>query len=148
MTKEEVLSRIKKKFDRDIGIIREQSPRRVYIDLKTSQSIKAICAYMFSQIGARFITASASDNLDAMEVMYHFSLDSSKTVLTFKAVIDRAKPVIDSITPVITGAEWIEREMHELFGIDFKGHPCLKPLLLREDWPTDKNPMRKDYKIE
>jgi NADH-quinone oxidoreductase subunit C len=58
---------------------------------------------------------------------------------------DRAQPEIDSITPIFPGAEWIEREMWEMLGINFSGHPNLKRLLLADDWPEGKYPLRQDY---
>ena len=54
---------------------------------------------------------------------------------------------VESLLPIMKGAEWIEREMHELFGIEFRNHPNMKPLLLPDDWPKDKYPLRKDYKL-
>ncbi|MCK9615713.1 MAG: NADH-quinone oxidoreductase subunit C, partial [Candidatus Omnitrophica bacterium] len=45
-------------------------------------------------------------------------------------------------------SDWVEREIHELLGINFKGHPNLKHLLLDDDWPKDSYPLRKDYKNE
>jgi len=41
-------------------------------------------------------------------------------------------------------AEWIEREIHEMFGVNFKGHPNLKHLLLKDDWPEGNYPLRRD----
>ncbi len=61
---------------------------------------------------------------------------------------DKKNPQIDSITPIIQGAEWIEREMWELLGINFVGHPNLVHLLLMDDWPEGKFPLRHDHKHE
>jgi NADH-quinone oxidoreductase subunit C len=57
-------------------------------------------------------------------------------------VEDKDNPEVDSITPLFPGAEWIEREMWEMLGIKFKGHPNLKRLLLSDDWPEGKYPLR------
>jgi len=51
---------------------------------------------------------------------------------------------VDSIAPVIKGAEWIEREINELLGVTFKNHPDMKHLILPEDWPEGKYPLRRD----
>ena len=56
----------------------------------------------------------------------------------------RDDPVVQSLVQVWTGAEYHEREAHEMFGINFRGHPNQKHLLLPEDW-NDLPPLRKDY---
>ena len=52
-------------------------------------------------------------------------------------------PVIDSVTSVWKGANWLEREIYDLLGIEFKGHPDLRRIMLPEDW--EGFPLRKDY---
>ena len=53
-------------------------------------------------------------------------------------------PKVPSLANLIKGAEFIEREIHELLGIDFPDHPNLKPLLLPEDWPEGVYPLRRE----
>jgi Ni,Fe-hydrogenase III component G len=68
-------------------------------------------------------------------------------VINLRAFIrDREKPAIESITPFLPAAEWIEREIHDILGIDFKNHPNLKRLILADDWPEGVYPMRKEVK--
>ena len=56
--------------------------------------------------------------------------------------VDRAAPVLESITGVLPAAAWHEREIHEMFGVEVRGHPDLRPLLLHDvDGPP---PLRKD----
>ncbi|MCX5716363.1 MAG: NADH-quinone oxidoreductase subunit C, partial [Candidatus Omnitrophica bacterium] len=95
----------------------------------------------------RFITATAIDLVSAIEILYHFCDDKSgKTISLRTVLLDKQHPKIQSIAPIITGAEWIEREMWEMLGIDFTGHPNLKHLLLIDDWPEGKYPLRHDHK--
>ena len=54
----------------------------------------------------------------------------------------RGQPVGPQLLADCPQAEWIEREIWEMLGINFKGHPNLKRLLLAEDWPEDKYPLR------
>jgi NADH-quinone oxidoreductase subunit C len=57
-------------------------------------------------------------------------------------LLDRAAPVLDSVTDVLPAAAWHEREIHEMFGVEVRGHPDLRPLLLHGiDGPP---PLRKD----
>jgi len=61
--------------------------------------------------------------------------------------LDRKDPHVKSIAPIMKGAEWIEREIHELFGVEFDGHLNMKPLLLPDGWPKDKYPLRRDCEL-
>jgi len=55
-------------------------------------------------------------------------------------------PKLDSQATWFPATNWIEREMHELLGIDFPGHPNLVPLLTSDaDWDKDRFPLRRDY---
>ena len=56
---------------------------------------------------------------------------------------NRAEPVLDSIAGVCPAAEWIEREIWELLGVDFRGHPDLRHLLLDDHWPQGDYPLRR-----
>ena len=80
-----------------------------------------------------------------LEVLYHYSYDETGCMVTLKAIIrDREKPAIESIAPFLPGAEWIEREIHDLLGIEFKNHPDMKHLILPDDWPEGVYPLRRD----
>lgn len=80
-----------------------------------------------------------------LEVVYDFSrydFDTCRVVIRTR--VDRNAPEVPTITEIYAGANWHERETHEFFGIKFKGHPHLIPLLLPED--ADFHPLLKDFK--
>lgn len=65
-------------------------------------------------------------------------------VIALSQIIPRENPVAQTMIGVWPGAEFHERETHEMFGINFQGHPNQNHLLLPEDW-NDMPPLRKDY---
>ena len=81
------------------------------------------------------------------EILVGFSVGAYKN-LNSGHKIDRDQPELASITPICPAAEWIEREMWELLGITFTDHPDLRHLLLEDDWPEGKYPLRRDYRRE
>jgi Ni,Fe-hydrogenase III component G len=144
MTREELLTDIKKRFSEDIVDFFDRSPRRVYIEINPSSIVK-IATYIFKDLNARFNIASGVDTRHHLEILYHFTIEYLNLLISLRVKLDRKKPRIESIAPVFSGARWIEREMNELLGIDFVGHPNLKRLLLADEWPQGVYPLRRDY---
>lgn len=69
----------------------------------------------------------------------------NRTRLRLKTGVDDGEPV-PSLVPLWNGANWLERECYDMFGIIFEGHPNLKRMLLPDDW-EEGNPLRKDYPL-
>ncbi len=86
------------------------------------------------------------EGLPRFEVVLHLrNMETGKRVRV-KARLPGQGPAIDSLTPLYKAADWFERECHEMYGIKFKGHGDLRPLLL---YPEFKGyPLRKDYPID
>jgi NADH-quinone oxidoreductase subunit C len=80
------------------------------------------------------------------EVIYQLLSISRKERVRLKVRLDGSSPVVESLTAVWPGANYFEREVFDLFGIRFTGHPYLRRLLMPEDW--EGNPLRKDYPVE
>jgi len=146
MKREEILNSIKAVFKKDIIEFFDKSPRRVYIEIKP-ESIRKIAQYIFKDLGARFNTASGVDTRTHIEILYHFTVEDINLLISIRVRLPKSKNLeIDSITPIMEAANWIEREIQELLGVDFKGHPDLRRLLLPDNWPEGVYPLRKDYK--
>ncbi len=145
MNRQEILQALKERFPEEVTGVYEKSAKRVYVEINPS-AIVQMAQFIFKEIGARFIIASGVDARNHMEILYHFTEEDIDLVISLRVHLPKTKLEIDSLTPVFTAAQWIEREMHELLGINFLGHPELKPLLLPEDWPEGVYPLRKDYK--
>ena len=145
MTIDEAIKNITDRFGSNILNVNKHSDRRAYLDIYPKDIVE-ITRYVFKDMGFRFNTASGVDDFDALEIQYHFSHDKSGIVISFRAIIkDKNDPHVDTITTVTRSAWWIERELHELFGIEFNGNSDLRPLLLPDDWPKGIYPLRKNF---
>ncbi|MDD5027028.1 MAG: NADH-quinone oxidoreductase subunit C [Candidatus Omnitrophica bacterium] len=134
--------RIKESLRDKIKDWQEKYIKRVYFSID-KKDILEVTQVLFRSLELRFITISATDMPDYFEVIYHFSNDPAGEIYSVRVTLnDKLKPEIQSITPLFPAAEWIERESWEMLGINFKGHPNLKKLLLNEDWPESDYPLR------
>jgi NADH-quinone oxidoreductase subunit C len=80
------------------------------------------------------------------ELNYHLVSIPRRDKVRLQVQLDGKDPVVDSLVPVWPGANWLEREIFDLFGIRFTGHPDLRRILLPEDW--EGYPLRRDYPVE
>ena len=80
------------------------------------------------------------------EMAYHLLSIARKDRVRLKVKLSGEDPVIESITPIWPSANFFEREVFDLFGIRFLGHPYLRRIMLPEDW--EGHPLRKDYPVE
>ncbi len=118
------------------------SARRIYISIKP-QDLKEAVGLLFKELKLRFATATGQDTPSGIEILYHFSFDKTGEIISLRVLPeDKKKPEIDSLADMFKAAEWIEREIWELLGVNFKGHPNLKHLLLIDEWPQGKFPLR------
>jgi len=84
------------------------------------------------------------DTREKLEVVYNLASTGFNLRLDFKFQLGYDKPEIDSVIEIWPGANWYEREVWELYGINVRNHNDLRPLLLPEDW-NQGHPMRKDW---
>ena len=139
-----ILREITRRFGDEIRRVDQVSPKRVYIDIETGALVR-MALYLFRQVKARFNIASGVDCRSCIEVLYHFTVEDIDLLISLRVRLDREKPVVDSLTPYMKAADWIEREMNELLGIEFPGHPDMRRLLLADFWPKGVYPLRADY---
>ena len=144
MDQDTILTDLRTRFPGAVAGVRERGAKRAYVEINAG-SIADVAGYVFKDLGARFNTASAVDGRNRMEILYHFTLEDANLVLSLRVYLPKTALEIDSLTNVFTAAQWIEREIHEMFGVHFVGHPQLERLLLPEDWPEKVHPLRKDY---
>ena len=143
---EKILEETKQALGNAVKSVTIKNSQRVYIDIDP-QAVEKVAQYLWKDRGARYAIATTCDNRNSFEVMHHFSLDrEGGAMITIRSILDREKPSMPSIAGMIKAASWIEREMSELMGIEFVGHPDMRRLLLTsEHWPDGVYPLRKDW---
>jgi len=143
MSSPDPIAAIKAEFKDRVIDWEEKSSKRYYITMPR-EDITKVADFIFAKQGARFIIASGVDTPEAIEILYHFAFDKLNKILTVKVPVPKERCEIESIAPIIAGANWIEREIAELLGVNFFNHPNPKRLLLAEDWPEGKYPLRQE----
>jgi NADH-quinone oxidoreductase subunit C len=80
------------------------------------------------------------------EVIYHLLSIPNKERVRLKVRLPGDSPALESVTSIWPAANYFEREIYDLFGVRFDGHPYLRRIMMPEDW--DGYPLRKDYPVE
>ena len=140
-----VIDRLRENFKSGITEVVSKSPRRVTVSIKPDLILK-VAEYLYKTAGFRFIIASALHTKKGFEIHYHFSMDKTGLVLNIHVILDKENPQIESLSNMFNASNWIEREMHELFGINFLNHPNQDKLLSDGNWAEGIYPYRKEFK--
>ena len=140
-----VLDELTKTFGKEILETVIKNDRRVTTTIQPS-ALVPMAGHLYKAMGLRFIIASALHSKRGFEIYYHFSHDSTGLILNLHVILDQKKPEVESLSNMFEASNWIEREMHELFGIDFLNHPNLDQLLSEGNWAKGVYPYRKDFK--
>jgi len=119
-----------------------EKKKRLYFNV-TNDDLQDIADYLFNKMGCRLSTATAMEMYHGIEILYHFSLDKTGQYFCPRIVIkDKKNPKVNSISSIIEGAIWIEREIFDLLGVEFIGHPRMEELLTLHHPGTVKQPLR------
>jgi len=115
--------------------------------LLKSESIFEVCRFLNQTAGLDFdylVNLTGVDYLDYLEVVYHLaSMKHNHSLVLKTRCYDREQPTVPSVTPVWKGADFQEREVYDLLGIRFEGHPNMKRIFLWEGFQG--HPLRRDY---
>ena len=79
-----------------------------------------------------------------LTMVYHLTSTKFRHTLVVRSKLDRANPEIETVSQIWRTADFHEREVYEMFGVNFLNHPDLRLLILPDGW-EGKNPMRKDF---
>jgi len=119
-----------------------RKPRRLYF-VVTDENLPEIARHLFVTLGCRLSTATAQETYHGLEILYHFSHDASGSYYCPRVVLtDKVHPKVISIAGIVTGAIWIEREIFDLWGVEFEGHPRMEQLLTLNHPENPDKPLR------
>lgn len=133
---------LKKNLADAIAELNVPKPRKAYILLKPERHRDAISLLLKHVEDTELSTISGTDLGNAIELNYHMACGGT---VTLKNRVSREKPVTKTITDILPGANLYEREVFDLLGVTFEGHPNLERLMLPDNWPKGEYPLRKDW---
>ena len=116
--------------------------------LVPAERLVEICRYLKSTLGLEFdylASETAIDFLDRIDLVYQLRSLAHRRDCTLRVEIDRDESVAPSVTSVWNAANYQEREIYDLMGVRFTGHPDLRRILLYDEF--DGHPLRKDWRL-
>ena len=146
MIARERLNQLREKFDSAILRADLPSDRQLFMWVKP-EAVKQLCQYIFRDLDARYVISIGADDRPfsgSYVVAHDFAFDKDHLLCSFLTQLTADTPKIESISDVVPAANWAEREMRDLVGIEPVGHPYPKRLVLPDGWPDNVHPLRKD----
>jgi NADH-quinone oxidoreductase subunit C len=146
MTINEIHERLVAQFGDAVGPLSE--PKVDAFCVVKAEKLVEICRFLKRTAGIEMDFCEDLGGVDypkrnVIEVVYHLLSYNHRHAIVLKVEADRANPVVPSVEGVWKAANWMEREVFDLLGVTFTGHPDLRRLLLPDDWVG--HPLRKDY---
>ncbi len=144
------LQKIKEHFENDV--IEVDSPFQQDTVVLAPAALLAVAAFLKEDPELQYNTLMDLTAVDfwkrkpRFEVVYHFLSIANSLRLRLKVPGAEPEPKVDSLTSLWPGANWYEREVYDMFGIQFTGHPDLRRILLYPEF--EGHPLRKDYPIK
>jgi len=148
MNNVELLQKISQKFgDRVLAV--DETADILTLNI-SSESIKEIISFFKNELDFIFLTDICGVHIPEQEkelgIVYHLHNLVENKRIRLKTFVNKLNPQIESIVSLYSGANWMERETFDFYGIEFTGHPNLKRILNVEY--MDYHPMRKEYPLE
>ena len=146
MVGREMLNQLKEKFGAAIQSANLPAEDRLFLEVEPS-GLKPICEFIFHDLDARYVTSIGADDRPfsgSFMVVHNFAFDRQHLLCSVITHVPADRPKVESISASIPAANWAEREMRDLVGIEPVGHLYPKRLVLPDGWPEDQHPLRKD----
>lgn len=146
VSENEIITYLKQELGKDLVEASKPRERRVFVRIKSTALRQAVKALKKQYETLRFMTLSTVDHGLDFEFLHHFHIDG--TVLTLRSIKSKEDNTLESIVDLIPAANFIEREVADLFGVKIVNHPQPQHLILTKDWPDDKRPLRRPLEGE
>ena len=147
LSPEEIHAKAKAAFGEAIGEL--QPPAKDAFFTVTPAKIREVCAFLKEDPSLAFdfledVTATDHHPKEPLiRLVYHLFSYRHRHGIVVKAELPRDGASLPSLDPVWKAANWLEREVYDLFGVAFEGHPDLRRIMMPDDWVG--HPLRKDY---
>ena len=123
-----------------------RSYKRLYVSIEP-ELLYPVFDWMTEALpGFRFGTTTAMDLREGVGVFHHLLVNGTPLVITLKIVAPKPDPTVPSLAARVPAAAWIEREVADMIGVVFEGHPEPYRLVKAEAFPDD-YPMRRDFDV-
>ncbi len=142
---QKILTVLSNKLGEKILQIQTSQPGKVFVRVNARVHRDALRILLDKDESAGISAITGVDLGEAIELMYH--VRTHGIIVTIRTEVPREDARIKSITDLIPGANFHEREVADLFGVTFEGHPNPRRLILSENWPKNLFPLRKDAEI-
>lgn len=119
--------------------------RRAFADVD-KEGFKEVIHFLKEEGFTHLSTITGLEASDGIELLYH--LNRGGVELTVRVKLPLNEIIVPTITDIIPGATLYEREVHDLLGVKFQGHPHLTRLILPDEWAEGVHPLRKHWTIE
>lgn len=150
MTATSTVEKVRQKFPQAIVETVEYRDEQTIV-LKPEELVK-VCNYLQKDLQYNFLSSVTAvdwpERIPRFDVVYHLLSIPHQCVLRLKVRVGQRReehPAVPTVVGVWPSANWYEREVYDLFGITFTGHPDLRRILMPMDWTT--YPLRKDYPL-
>lgn len=150
----EIVSSLAGEFGEEILVAADEAAVQPYIEVPAGE-IASVCRFLFETPELFFDFLACMTGVDngpekgTMEVIYHMNSIPLGHSLVIKVTVERLPgpdelPKVPTVSDIWRTADWHEREIYDLFGIGFEGHPDMRRILMPADW--EGFPLRKDYR--
>lgn len=147
MLTEEAADKLKALLQENLIELKSPKKRRIFVRVNKDSFKESLVKIIDDMKITHLSTITGIDESQDIELLYHFAIeDSISMAIGIKLPKDNLS--IPTISDIIPGAVLYEREIHELLGVDFKGHPDQTHMVLPEGWPDGVYPLRKESKFE
>jgi Ni,Fe-hydrogenase III large subunit/Ni,Fe-hydrogenase III component G len=151
MTSDDFAPQVLKALEEGLGAGLRQGkalePDLLWLEVDPAQ-VRSATRILTQEMGGRFLVTVGIDQRPqgrGFGIVHLFSFDTHRLFAAMDCLVPEGAERIDSITPLIPGASWSEREFQDMIGVTAEGLPDARRLVLPDDWPEGMHPLRRDF---